>query len=280
MSATVAAIVEGAEARLAAAGVASPHVDAWRLAVIAAGCDRAQLASHWRDDPPWPQFAASLAPLVERREAREPLQHIEGIAAFLDFDVAVGPGVLVPRPETEVTATVALGLAPSSGRFLDAGTGSGVIAIALARERPDAEVHATERSMSALVWSARNFAALAPRVVLHEQWYLGLPGDFDLVVANPPYVDCAELAHLEPEVRDHDPEVALVPAGGDGLADVALLVREVSARVRPGGAFVCEIGAGQGAAAAAVADPSWGHVEVVADLVGRDRVLVCTDARR
>lgn len=134
--------------------------------------------------------------------------------------------------------------------------------------------------MTALVWSARNLAALAPRVVLHEQWYLGLPGDFDLVVANPPYVDADEVAGLEPEVRDHDPQVALVPAAGDGLADIALLVREVPSRIRPGGAFVCEIGAGQGTAAAEMAGGFWGAVEVVADLAGRERVLVCTEARR
>lgn len=133
--------------------------------------------------------------------------------------------------------------------------------------------------MAAIVWAARNIGMLAPRVVLHEQWFLGLDGDFDLIVSNPPYVDTTELAGLEPEVRDHDPEVALVPAGGDALADIALLVRETPARLRPGGTFVCEIGAGQGAAAAALARAHWRKVEVGVDLAGRDRVLVCREPR-
>lgn len=276
----VGAIVGAAEARLADAGVPSPGIDAVRLAALAAGCNRAQLTAHWREEPPWPLFADRLTPLVDRRADREPLQHIEGTAAFLDFEVAVGPGVLVPRPETEVTALTALELAPGTGRFLDAGTGTGVLAITLARARPDAEVHATERSMSAVVWSARNLELLAPQVVLHEQWFLGVAGDFDLVVANPPYVDRSELADLEPEVRDHDPEVALVPAGGDGLDDITLLLREVPTRVRSGGVFVCEIASNQGPAATAAAGDSWYDVELVKDLAGADRVLVCRGPRR
>lgn len=272
-------LVAAASAKLAAAGVPSPDVDAERLASVAAGSARTALVQHWRGEPPWPGFDERFEVLVGRRAARVPLQHIEGTAAFRDFEVAVGPGVLVPRPETEVTVALALERAPRDGRLLDAGTGSGAIAIALAREREDAEVHATERSMAAIVWAARNVAALAPQVVLHEQWFLGLDGEFDLIVSNPPYVDAVELAALEPEVRDHDPEVALVPASGDGLADVALLLREAGSRLRPGGSFVCEIGAGQGAAASELARARWRNVEVRQDLAGRDRVLVCRDPR-
>lgn len=275
MSRAVGEVVGEAAGVLAAAGVDNADVDARRLALVAAGCDDAALLRHWRDAPPWSGFERWYATLVERRAQRIPLQYLEGVAVFRDFEVAVGPGALIPRPETEVTVEVALEHAPEAGRFLDAGTGTGVIAIALARARGGAEVHATERSMSALVWAGRNIAALAPQVVLHEQWYLGLPGDFDLIVSNPPYVDAADLAALEPEVRDNEPEVALVPASGDGLSDVALLVRETPARVRPGGTFVCEIGADQGDAAADLAWRCWGEVEVRTDLAGRDRVLVC-----
>lgn len=277
LSGTVGAIVGRAAEVLASAGVGSAGVDSRRLACVAAACDEATLVRHWRDVPPWPDFERWFTTLVERRRLRVPLQHLEGVAAFRDFEVAVGPGVLIPRPETEVTVDVALELAPQSGRVLDAGTGSGVIAIALARANAALEVHATERSMAALVWAARNIAAHAPQVVLHEQWYLGLPGEFDLIVSNPPYVDASDLAGLEPEVRDHDPEVALVPAGGDAISDVALLVRETPPRLRRGGAFVCEIGAGQGEAAAELASRCWGHVEVRPDLAGRDRVLVCRE---
>lgn len=272
-------LVATATETLAAAGIAAPGVDAERLALVVTGSDRAALVRYWRDEPPWPRFAERFAILVGRRAERVPLQHIEGTAAFRDFEVAVGAGVFVPRPETETTVEVALECATPGGRLLDAGTGSGVIAIAMARELEGAEVHATERSMAAIVWAARNIGMLAPRVVLHEQWFLGLDGDFDLIVSNPPYVDTTELAGLEPEVRDHDPEVALVPAGGDALADIALLVRETPARLRPGGTFVCEIGAGQGAAAAALARAHWRKVEVGVDLAGRDRVLVCREPR-
>lgn len=270
-------LVAAASAKLAAAGVPSPDVDAERLASVAAGSGRAALVKHWRGEPPWPGFDERFEALVGCRAERVPLQHIEGTAAFRDFEVAVGTGVFVPRPETEVTVAVALEHAPRDGRLLDAGTGSGAIAISLAREVVGAEVHATERSMSAIVWAARNIGALAPRVVLHEQWFLGLEGEFDLIVSNPPYVDAAELADLEPEVRDHDPEAALVPASGDALADIALLVRETPARLRPGGAFVCEIGAAQGAAAAELARARWAEVELRTDLAGRDRVLVCRE---
>lgn len=284
-----------AERRLREAGVASPDVDALRLVMAAVGRDRAGAVALGDD-----RGVPGLDDLVARRVAREPLQWIEGEAAFLDFAVAVGPGVLVPRPETEVAATVAIEVArdvaardspegrrdervgdpgrdpgaPGAGlRVLDCGTGTGVLAAALARALPGAEVHATERAQPALVWAQRNLARLAPGVVLHQGWYLSAPGDFDLVVSNPPYVDADEWESLEPEVRDHDPRSALVPAGGDGLADVALLARESRSRAR---AFVCEIGATQGEAAGAVATQAgWPGVDVRPDLAGRDRVLVC-----
>lgn len=277
MRGTVGEFVGEAVDVLAAAGVSSATVDARRLAVVAGGCDEVALVRHWRDAPPWPGFDRWFASLVARRAERVPLQYLEGVAAFRDFEVAVGPGALIPRPETEVVVEVALEHAPEAGRVLDAGTGTGVIAIAIARARGNAEVHATERSMAALVWAGRNIAALAPQVVLHEQWYLGLPGDFDLIVSNPPYVDAADFAALDPEVRDHEPRVALVPASGDGLSDLALLVREAPARLRPGGTLVCEIGSDQGEAVVDVAVRCWGHVEVRPDLAGRDRVLVCRE---
>jgi len=269
-------IVAAVSAALDTAGVESPDVDARRLVADAAGVDAAAVMASWRDVPPWPGFGDRLAGCVARRCAREPLQHIEGKAAFLDFEVEVGPGVLIPRPETETTALCAMGLAPEAGRFLDCGTGTGVLAIALARARPNAEVHATERSMQALPWAARNIAALAPRVTLHEAWFLGVDGIFDLVVANPPYVGAGEWEGLAPEVRDHDPRDALVPRSGDAFADIRLLLDEVPARLSPGGAFVCEIGATQGRDAAALArSAGWRSVEVEPDLGGRDRVLVC-----
>ncbi len=274
-------LLADAAQRLAAAGIDDPEHDARRLACWAGECTPSELAIRGAGLSSDPEFTPRFQEAVERRAKREPLQWIEGEAAFLDFAVAIGEGALVPRPETETTASVAIEHAPSRGRVLDAGTGSGVLAIALARAHTGAEIHATERSIPALVWAGKNKERLAPQVHLHEGWFLGVPesaGPFDLIVSNPPYIPAADWDGLDPEVRDHDPRVALVPAGGraeDGLADVRLLLTEAPAHLAPGGTFVCEIGHDQGPAAAeAAAKAAWTNVEIRPDLAGRDRVLV------
>lgn len=243
----------GAVRRLESAGVPSPRFDAKALLAHAAG-DLARFEEY-----------------VGRRAAREPLQHITGSVGFRYVEVLVGPGVFVPRPETEVVA----GWAIEALRGLDAPvvvdlcTGSGAIAKAVAHEVPGAVVHAVEKDPAALAWARRNL----PHV--HEgdarDAFPELDGTVDLVISNPPYLCAEDLELVEPEVRDHDPLVALV-AGGDGL-DV---IRDVAATayrlLKPGGHVVVEHSDRQGETAPEVLRRTGFHdVEDHLDLTGRPR---------
>ncbi|GAA2174480.1 peptide chain release factor N(5)-glutamine methyltransferase [Agrococcus versicolor] len=229
--------------------------------------------------------ARALGALVARRGAREPLQHLTGEAHFRHVTLAVGPGVFVPRPETEVLVDHALRLADAAalgaGRapvVVDACSGSGAVAVAIATERPAAEVHAVELSPDALAWTRRNVAALAPgiRVVEGDVGSLAsllpeLVGTVDVLVANPPYVPAAAVPR-DAEVRLHDPALALY-SGDDGL-DVVRALAVVGLRmVRAGGAIALEHGEEQGAAVRDVlGDAGWSHAATHPDLTGRDRV--------
>lgn len=268
-------LVAKAGQHLACAGVPNAWHDARRLAMWAACCNDVDLMAHADKIFADPDFTERYVRGVRLRAQRVPLQHIEGRVQFLDFEVEVGPGVLIPRPETEVTALCALSFAHPGTRALDCGTGTGVLAIALARATRDVEIHATERAAPALIWAARNIGRLAPDVELHESWYCGVDGDFDLIVANPPYVGAAEWELLEPEVRKHDPRTALVPSDGEAITDVLLIVKEASERLRPRGALICEIGVTQARDAVNAAYMAGlCDVEIEEDLSGRSRVLV------
>ncbi|MGH2688734.1 MAG: peptide chain release factor N(5)-glutamine methyltransferase, partial [Actinomycetota bacterium] len=203
--------------------VASPAVDAELLLRHALDCPRAMLFS----DPlaPVPAPAAALfAELVERRAAGEPLQYLTAVQSFRHLELAVGPGVLVPRPETEVVVERGLGHLAGTGSpvVVDLCTGSGAIALAVATERPDAAVWATELSADAAAWARRNAERTgAPNLtILEGDLFAPLPpalrGSVDLVVANPPYLSEAELATTDPDVREHEPVLATV-AGPSGL---------------------------------------------------------------
>jgi release factor glutamine methyltransferase len=237
------------------------------------------------DEAPGSRAVTRLDAMVARRRAGEPLQYVIGSWAFRHLELLVDRRVLIPRPETEQVVDVALRVLAGRPRPLvvaDLGTGSGAIALALAQELPltGVEIWATDASPAALDVARANLAGLGRAAanvrVAEGDWFDALPaelrGRLDLVVANPPYVPSG--AVLEPAVRDWEPAAALF-AGTDGLDAVRVLVRDAPAWLQPGGHLVVEIGAGQGGAAAALAQAA-GLVTVAVhpDLAGRDRVLV------
>lgn len=262
--------------RLAVAGVPSPRFDAEELAAHSLGVARRDL---WGHDMPGAEFEA----YVGRRAAREPLQHITGQAHFRHLTLAVGPGVFVPRPETEVVVEAALVAARSalSPRVVDLGTGSGAIALAVATELPGAIVHAVEADPAAHAWAARNCAGSSVDLRLGDMAvaFSDLDGIVDVVVSNPPYIPVGASVR-DPEVAEFDPSLALW-SGPDGL-DAVRTVAQVAARLlRPGGTVVVEHADVQGVSAPAVfvASGGWSGVRDHQDLAGRDRYLTATKAR-
>lgn len=223
--------------------------------------------------------AARIVDAVERRAAREPLQHITGVAPFRSIELAVGPGVFVPRPETELVAQFAIDALAAAGSAapigVDLGTGSGAIALAMATEVPHALVHAVENSPMAFVWARQNFEAVGgdnSRLVFVDlaDALPELDGTVDVVISNPPYIPLGAVPR-DPEVRLFDPEHALY-GGQDGL-DVVRLVSATARRLlHPGGTLVLEHGELQAAAIAQLlADDGWRAIATHPDLLGRDR---------
>jgi release factor glutamine methyltransferase len=265
------ALAEGAAA-LERAECPSPEVDAeWLLAHVL-GVRRSQLHTHERE--PSAAELDRFRSLVARRAAREPLAYVLGEWGFRRLTLVVDPRVLIPRPETESVVERCLELlrdvhAPT---VLDIGTGSGAISLAIADERPDARVVATDNSPAALEVAEENRrrALLNGRVrFVQGDLLAGEEGPFDLVVSNPPYVAPAELDALEPELHYEPPE-ALVggEAGHEAVARAALET------LVPGGALVLEVGDGQaGDVAALLVALGYANVRVSPDLAGRQRVV-------
>ena len=213
--------------------------------------------------------------LIHRRLEHEPVSRIIGRRMFWGRDFTITPQVLDPRPETEILVEAAL-QGPTPVRLLDLGTGSGILAVTLLAERPALTGIATDLSTEALAVAAANAEAhgVADRLTLVEaDWLAGIDGSFDLIVSNPPYIAAAEIAGLEPEVREHDPALALTP-GGDGLDAYRAIVPAALARLAAGGRLMVEIGATQGAAVTAMFAAA-GYIDVVVlpDLDGRARVV-------
>ena len=270
--------------RLTAAGVDSPEHDARALAVHVLGLKRPSdllMLDHLDQAQ-----AHAYEAVVARRAQRVPLQHLTGWVGFRYLELEVGPGVFVPRPETESVVQWAVDAVKAEGwtapLCVDLCTGSGTMAFALANEVPGAIVHAVERDSDALAWTRRNVAhrvaAGDPEVVLHlgsaEDALPGLDGTLDLVVSNPPYVATSETHIPDPEVLDHDPALALW-AGEDGL-DVIRLVEQAARRLlRPGGLVVVEHSDRQGTTAPALFTGAGGWSEVTdhRDQTGRDRYV-------
>lgn len=270
---TVREALEAARVELERAGCPSPRVDAELLLAHVLGVSRTGLYA-----APERELATVdaelLAALVARRIGREPLAYVVGEWGFRGLTLAVDARVLVPRPETEVVVEHALARLDGvpKPRVLDIGTGSGAIALALASERPDASVVATDISADALAVAADNRGrlGLGGRVELvRGDLAAGQEGPFDLVISNPPYVLPADLGDLDPEVVDHEPRLALVDRGQtEGVARSAL------ALLRPGGWLVLECSDRRGdAVAALLRELGFLDVTVSPDLAGRDRVV-------
>ncbi|WP_442908653.1 peptide chain release factor N(5)-glutamine methyltransferase [Homoserinibacter sp. YIM 151385] len=282
---TVAGLRAHAVRVLGAAGIGAPEVDAELLLAHVLGLSRGQVqAKALVDAPVDAEQAFQAIEAVERRASREPLQHITGRAPFRHLELSVGPGVFVPRPETELTAQIALDAllaVPSpSPLAVDLGTGSGAIALALATEAPHARVIAVENQTAAFVWAkqnAREQGAENLRLVFDDlaRALPELDGQVDVVVSNPPYIPAAAIPR-DPEVRLHDPETALY-GGADGLDVVRALSVRAHALARPGGALVIEHGEPQGAEIRAILEADgWRATATHRDLLGRDRVTTAS----
>lgn len=232
--------VAQATQRLADAGVPSPRNDAEELAAFVHSVKRGEL--HTVKDA---DFDARYWEVIARREAREPLQHITGHAYFRYLELQVGPGVFVPRPETESVVGWAIDAVRAMDvvepLIVDLCTGSGAIALALAQEVPRSRVHAVELSEDALVWTRKNVEG--SRVDLRQgdalEAFRDLDGQVDLVISNPPYIPLTEWEYVAPEARDHDPELALF-SGEDGLDLIRGIERTAHRLLRPGGVVVIE----------------------------------------
>lgn len=279
-SPTLREVREAAVAALTTAGIQDPEVDAELVLAHVLGGSRGEVQARLVIGGEISETDASaIAALVRRRAAREPLQHITGRAPFRALELAVGPGVFVPRPETEQVAQLAIDALRAAAEpapiGVDLGSGSGAIAIALATEVPHARVWAVEKSPAAFPWTRRNvdesgaenlslvFGDLAD--TLSE-----LDGRAAVVISNPPYVPAAEIPH-DPEVHLYDPEIALY-GGLDGLDVIRVLSRRALALLRPGGTLVIEHAEHQSRAIAELlAADGWRAIAHHRDFTLRDR---------
>ncbi|CAB4748053.1 unannotated protein [freshwater metagenome] len=275
------ALLADAAARLAAGGVASPESDATTLLAHVLGTTRGGLALVVDVTD---EHAAAYDVVVARRAAREPLQHLTGSAGFRRVELAVGPGVFVPRPETELLAGWAVEQAAPQDApvVVDLCTGSGAIAAAVADEVPHARVHAVELSPEAHAYAERNLAGTGVDLRLGDAFeaFDDLLGTVDVLVCNPPYVPLESWESVAVEARDHDPHLALF-SGQDGLDAIRLLAVRGAALLRPGGVLGVEHADVQGESVPAVlaATGRWHEVRDHVDLAGRARFTTARLAR-
>ncbi|MBN1171818.1 MAG: peptide chain release factor N(5)-glutamine methyltransferase [Micromonosporaceae bacterium] len=260
-----------ATALLAEAGITSARTDAELLAAHVLGVPRSglMLATAMTRAQ-----AERYEALLFRRAARVPLQHLVGAAPFRGLEVAVGPGVFIPRPETELLVEWGIGALPAGATVVDLCSGSGAIALAVASERPDTTVHAVELDASAATWLARNTSGTAVSVVCGDATsadaLADLDGLVDLVLCNPPYVPAG--TPVEPEVADHDPGRAVF-AGADGLDVIRGIVARAASLLRLGGRLAIEHDASHGDAVVRLLTEDGRYEEAMdhVDLAGRSR---------
>ena len=257
-------------------GIENGRLDAELLLAEILQLNRIGLYLHF-DRPVNSDELAAFRALIERRARREPLAYILGRCEFWSLTFKVGPDVLIPRGDTETLVEAALKVLPPGGNLLDIGVGSGAIALAIAHERPDAQVEGIDLSPAALALAAENaqILGLTARVALRQGDLFALDDSrqYDVIVSNPPYIAIEEQATLMPEVRDFEPALALF-AGDDGLDCYRALIPAARGALRSSGILLVEVGAGQAAAVAELFAIA-GYVEIFTrrDLAGIERVV-------
>jgi release factor glutamine methyltransferase len=267
-----------AKDRLKDAGIDQPSIDARLMLEVAAGVTRTEIVTD-----PYRELTAEQAAMLDeflaRRARREPVSHIIGRKGFWKILLQVNKNVLTPRPETEVIVDEVLKAFPEAMPFsmLDLGVGSGTILLAVLAERPAAKGLGVDASSEALAVARDNAANLdlnTRAALMHGDWTAGLAdASFDLVVSNPPYIPSAVIETLEPEVRDHEPRLAL-DGGEDGLEAYRLLAPEILRVLKPGGMFAVEIGYDQSKAVESLFNAAGAQgVRTVKDLSTHDRVV-------
>jgi len=271
-------VLDEAVATLEAGGVESARTDAEILLSHVLGIPRALVALTGR---PQPDQLAVFRKMIDARASRVPLQHLTGRTGFRYVDLEVGPGVFVPRPETELLAGWAVDAARTVGegpRVVDLCTGSGAIALSIVHEVPGAIVHAVELDEVALEWAARNLAGTGVDLRLGDaaDAFADLDGTVDVVVANPPYIPLEAWESVALEARDHDPALALW-SGADGLDAIRAIETTAWRLLKPGGVVGIEHADAQDEAAPAVFCTAEGHrwrdVRDNVDLAGRPRFV-------
>jgi len=279
---TVLEIIQKSTGFLTKKGVESPRLQGESILAHVLGVPRMQLYLSFERELSDAEVSACRE-MVQRRANRVPLQHLLGSVSFCGLEITVGRQALIPRPETEqlvehAEACISKSTSPSH-RILDFGTGTGCIAVALAQRNPSVRISATDISAEALDLARSNAAAhgVEDRIQFFEgDGFCALPGDarFDLIVSNPPYIPSGEIATLAPEVKDHDPGIAL-DGGKDGLNFYHSLATEAPAFLDPGGSLMVEFGDGQANAITDIlADKKWIVAPPGSDYSGRERFLI------
>jgi release factor glutamine methyltransferase len=274
---TIREVLHWATEDFASRGIESARLDAELLVAHALGLDRVGLYLDL-NRPLLEHERSAIRPLVARRRAREPVAYILGYKDFCGRRFHVTPQVLIPRPETETLVDHALECIPTGlpCTVLDVGTGSGAIAITIAAERPLATVHAADISDSALAVAAENAARhqVAARIRFERADLVPPEARYDVIVSNPPYVSTLELERLQPEIRDHEPRIAL-EGGQDGLDAVRALLRAAEQGTQAGAQLLIEVGLGQADEVLrfAASETTWAPVGTYRDLNRIDRVV-------
>jgi release factor glutamine methyltransferase len=286
---TLAEAINNAANLLSTAGITNARLDAEVLLSHIIVKDRVWLITH-RDDVLDEKLQRDFADMIQRRTRREPLQHIIGNQEFWGLVFKVSPDVLIPRPETEFIVEAALAIVQDRNtlvRIIDLCTGSGCIAVSLAKELTAARVIATDVSEKALAVARENTRRHG--VSEHIRFLLGdlfepleeldIRGQMDIIVSNPPYVQAGDLSTLQPEVRDYEPEMALI-SGPEGTEMAKRIIQRAPEYLKKNGALIMEMGLGQAKALTRMVEATgaYGYSELLKDLAGIERVLIVRKA--